>query len=287
MTAVHRFVALACLVVLVACRSAGAPAVAPGAAAAPAPNPPTGLDATLWAQSAAEARAISLAVFAGATRELEAALADPARSALGQGPEAAALPPAVIADVDETLLDNLRFQGRMLGDGIRFDAVLWTEWVNRAEAEPLPGALEFARFAAARGVTLFYVTNRDAHHEAATRANLERAGFPLAADRDTVMTRGERPEWRSDKTGRREEVARGHRVLLLLGDDLNDFVSGARTGAEPRRALVDATAARWGRDWFILPNAMYGSWEDAILGSRDLAPAEILRRKLDAVRGFP
>jgi len=283
----RRSVALAALIVLAACRSAGVPPAPAAPAAAPPPGPPTGLDATLWAQTAAEARALSLAVFGAAARELEAALADPARSALGQGTEAAALPAAVIADVDETLLDNIRFQGRMLADGIRFDAVLWTEWVERAEAVPMPGALEFARLAAARGVTLFYVTNRDAHHETATRANLERAGFPLAAGRDTVLTRGERPEWRSDKTSRREEVARDYRVLLLLGDDLNDFVAGARVGIEPRRTLVDAHAERWGRDWFLLPNPMYGSWEDAVLGARDLAADEVLRRKLAAVRGFP
>lgn len=286
MVAARRLVALSLLVVLAACRSAGSPPPVRGAAP-PAPCGSTGLDAALWAQTAAEARAISLAVFAGARRELEAALADPSRTALGQGPEAAALPPAVIADVDETLLDNGRFQGRLIDDGIRFDATLWTEWVKRAEADAMPGAAEFARFAAARGVTLFYVTNRDAHHEASTRANLERAGFPLAADRDTVLTRGERPEWRSDKAGRREEVARSYRVLLLLGDDLNDFVSGANVGVEARRGLVDAVAGRWGRDWFMLPNAMYGSWEGAILGRGELAADEILRRKLDAVRGFP
>jgi acid phosphatase len=286
MVAARRFVALSLLVVLAACRSAGSPPPVPGAAP-PAPSGRAGLDAALWAQTAAEARAISLAVFAGARRELEAALADPSRTALGQGPEAAALPPAVIADVDETLLDNGRFQGRLIDDGIRFDATLWTEWVKRAEADAMPGAVEFARFAAARGVTLFYVTNRDAHHEAPTRANLERAGFPLAVERDTVLTRGERPEWRSDKTGRRDEVARSYRVLLLLGDDLNDFVAGASVGVEARRGLVDAVAERWGRDWFMLPNAMYGSWEGAILGRGELAADEILRRKLDAVRGFP
>jgi len=246
------------------------------------------LDAVIWLQRSAEAEATFQGIFAAAGRELERALAEPARSALGQGPEAAGLPPAVIADVDETLLDNTPFAGRMLADGTRFDKDVWVDWVKLAEARAFPGAVEFAQRAAAAGVTLFYVTNRDLGQEEGTRANLARLGFPLAADRDTVMLRGERPEWKSDKGGRREEIARTHRVLLLLGDDLNDFVSGARGASAAARAeRVAGERARWGRDWFMLPNPTYGSWESAILGEERLTDEQLLERKRAAVRSFP
>ena len=245
------------------------------------------LNAVLWMQTSAEARALSLATFAAAARELDAALADASRSALGQGVAAAALPPALIADIDETLLDNSGFQGRLVVERRRYERSIWKEWVDRAAAPAMPGAAELARRARERGVTLFYVTNRDADLEAATRANLAGAGFPLPEGIDVVLTRGERPEWRSDKSGRREEIARSYRVLLLLGDDLNDFVAATGASVEERRRLVDEAAARWGRDWFVLPNPSYGSWSDALVRGGDRSPAGELRRKLEQVRSTP
>lgn len=268
------------LILLTACRSAAPPGGAASAVAAGAPT----LDALVWLQTSAEARALALATFAAATRELEAAVADPSRSALGQGEEAAVLPLAVIADLDETLIDNSAFEGRMVLTGGSFDRAVWAEWVEREEAELIPGAVEFARRASELGVTLFYISNRDAEGKAATRRNLERIGLPVPDSPDTLLLRGGRPDWTSDKTSRRAEVARAYRVLLLLGDDLNDFVAGARTGTAERRALVEAHDARWGREWFVLPNPLYGSWESAVTGGE--AEPEATRRKLGAIRAF-
>jgi acid phosphatase len=259
----------------------------PRAAAAPASDQ---LDALAWFQTAEEARRLSESIFAAAARALDEALAEPGWSALGQGPEAAALPPAVITDLDETLLDNSALQARFLAEGTRFDERIFQAWVEAAEAEAMPGALEFARRARARGVTLFYLSNRDAEEEPGTRRNLARLGFPLPEALDAVLSRGERPEWGSDKESRRREVARSYRVLLLLGDDLNDFLSGAREAdRETRRRLAEGARARWGRSWFVLPNPLYGSWERALLGGaapQSLAPEEVRRRKRVALRAF-
>ena len=162
----------------------------------------------------------------------------------------------------------------------------WNAWVQRAKATAVPGAVEFARYAAERGVTMFYVTNRAAPLEEKTRQNLAAAGFPLGADRDTVLVPGERPEWTSEKTTRRAEVASSFRVLLLIGDDLGDFVSGARARPEERVALVERYADRWQQSWILLPNPYYGSWERALLDNRrDLTDDEILRLKLERLRG--
>lgn len=246
------------------------------------------LDALAWVQTSEEARRLSESIFAAALRALDAALADPAWSALGQGPEAAALPPAVISDIDETLLDNSALQGRFLTDGIRFDERIFTAWVEAGEALAMPGARQFAERLRARGVTLFYVSNRDLPQEAATRANLTRVGFVLPAEFDVVMLRGERPEWGSDKETRRREVARTHRVLLLLGDDLNDFVSARDASLERRRELAEAARERWGTSWFLLANPLYGSWERALVGaSPQSRPAgEVRAKKRAALRRF-
>lgn len=265
---------------------ATSPAEPPAAAGAERRNDDR-LGGVLWVQTSAEYRALATAAFARARVELDRALADrTATAALEQQEDWSGLPPAVIADVDETLLDNSPYEADRIRVGGRYEAVSWNAWVQRARAQAVPGALEFARYAAERGVTLFYVTNRAAPLEEKTRENLAALGFPLAADRDTVLTPGERPEWSSEKASRRAEVARSFRILLLIGDDLGDFVTGARALPEERIALAERYAQRWQSSWILLPNPYYGSWERALLENRrDLSDEEILRRKLERLRG--
>lgn len=234
----------------------------------------------LWARTAAELDAIRLGVFQAATRALEERLADPEARAVGaSGGSREPLPPAVIADLDETLLDNSRFEAeRILQPGGRQPS--WREWVERAEAEALPGALEFLRRADVLGVTVFYVTNRDVTEEPATRRNLQRLGFPLSSSADTVLSRGEKEGWGSDKESRRQAITREYRVLLVLGDDLNDFVSARHLGIRERRELIRKTQSHWGRDWFMLPNPLYGSWKRALAGGQDRMLSEAEKREL-------
>lgn len=243
------------------------------------------LDGTLWLQTAVEAEGLARQAYAVAARMLEAALADPGwTAALEQQGEFSRLPPAVILDVDETVLDNSPFEARALRRGEPFETVRWKEWVARAEALPRPGAVEFCRAAAARGVAVIFVTNRDADEEEATRENLRRAGFPLDTVADPLLTKGEKPEWGSDKGTRRAYVAATHRVLLLVGDDLGDFVSGARSDLPQRRELAQAHRDAWGTRWIVLPNPVYGSWERALTGGAE--DEQACRRKVDALRGY-
>lgn len=285
-----------CLLLAASCRTAAPPAPTPSAAATPAPSGatlrscPPGCDerlgALLWFQTSAEYRILSTTTYTQATAALDRALADPTWTALDeQSGDAAALPLAVIADVDETVLDNSPLEAGLVLAGKDYDEVAWKSWVEAAAAEPIPGALEFAKYAASRGVTMFYVTNRDASEEPKTRQNLVARGFPVSEAFDTVLVLGEKPEFVSDKSSRRSEVARTHRVLLLLGDDLNDFASGARALPEERIALAERHAARWGDRWFLLPNPEYGSWQRALWNNeRGLSAEETLRRKLARLR---
>lgn len=249
-------------------------------------GPVPALDATLWVQGSAGYRAAALQTYRLARRALDRALVDSSRTALldpGEGYRDR--PPAVILDVDETVLDNSPYQARLVRSGREFSPETWTAWVREEAAEPVPGALAFTRAAAERGVAVYYVTNRDHRVEPATRANLRRLGFPLPDEGDRILTQDEREAWGSDKASRREHVARDHRVLLLLGDDFNDFVSGARTSAEAYRRLVERHADRFGRDWFMLPNPTYGTWERAATGFRSGLPAsEAIRAKLESLK---
>jgi len=131
---------------------------------------------------------------------------------------------------------------------------------------------------------VFYVTNRNAELEDGTRRNLLSEGFPAGTAPDVYLLRREREEWGSDKTTRRAFVAENYRILLLAGDDLNDFVSGARSTRAAREVLVERHAANWGLKWFVLANPTYGSWESALtFGESGLSPKELVERKLDAL----
>ena len=243
---------------------------------APAPcNPGLALvDATAWLQTSAEYRAIATQTYAVARDALDAALAAPAD---------ATRPPAVILDLDETAMLNLPFETRMINQGKAYDQKAWSQWVSEAAATPVPGAAEFLAYARSRGVTPFYITNRLATEEAATRRNLETLGFPLDPNEDTILTRGERPEWTAgDKTPRREYIASRYRVLLLFGDDLNDFVPAQGKTIDERFDVIRANAAKWGHTWFMLPNPAYGSWEVTIAGSG--TACEQMERKIETLK---
>jgi acid phosphatase len=220
-------------------------------------------NAVAWIQTSAEADALRRQAFRSATVALDKALDDPTWTATDeQTGDFSELPPAVIVDVDETVLDNSPLEARLIRRRQQFNPELWKAWVEERRAEPIPGALEFAQHAAGKGVTVFYVTNRDADEEAATRDNLTRVGFPVDDRYDVVLTRGENGA-PSDKTSRRQIVASTHRILLLLGDDLGDFTS--RDGSvEDRLERVLGNEQRWGVRWFVFPNPMYGSWESAL-----------------------
>ena len=79
--------------------------------------------------------------------------------------DASKLPPAVILDIDETVLDNSYYQARQVRDNSAFAAETWDRWCLEARATAIPGALEFTRDAEKRGVTVFYITNRAAKVE--------------------------------------------------------------------------------------------------------------------------
>jgi acid phosphatase len=247
------------------------------------------LNAVLWVQSSVEYEATARQAFRLADVRLADALDDPSwTAALEQGEAFTGLLPAVILDVDETVLDNSPFQARLIRDGREFESEAWSAWTAEARARAIPGALGFTRRADSLGVRVFYVTNRDYTDEEATRRNLEQLGFPLDEDADVLLTRGERPEWGSDKASRRAHVARTHRVLLVIGDDLNDFVSGARETREARLALARRHEEAWGLRWIVLPNPTYGSWESTLYDfARTLSADERRRRKTDSLDTRP
>jgi 5'-nucleotidase (lipoprotein e(P4) family) len=229
------------------------------------------LNATLWTQSAIEHDLVFREIYHTAQTKLLLALADPSWDALPKGErtgDAKGLPPAVIVDVDETVLDNSPFDVRMIRDNSVMNEAAWTAWVEQKSARALPGAAEFAKFAASHGVTMFYVTNRADNLVAVTRENLQAQGFPIATNEETVLGKGANTPGciaqGSDKGCRRKLIAEHHRILLMVGDQLGDFVDGADDDPTARAQLAHQYVDWFGERWFALPNPTYGSWETAV-----------------------
>jgi acid phosphatase len=247
------------------------------------------LDSVLWMQTAAEHDAAYLQAYRQAQSALDRALKDRHwTAALEQTGKFNKLPPAIILDIDETILDNGRAQAQdILDDTHSFDPARWDSWAQRGEAGALPGSVQLTQYAASRGVKVFYVTNRTAAQETATRQNLARLNFPLDGKLDTVYCANEKPDWTSDKGTRRQAIAQRFRILMLFGDDLGDFLSNVRQSPEERRQLADKYASYWGERWIVLPNSAYGSWEGALYGfDYSLGPVEQLRRKAGQLQGI-
>jgi acid phosphatase len=252
------------------------------------------LDALLWVQSSAEYQAIARQTFRLATMNLGPALVDPAWTASVEQqrmfadrlPELAALPPAIIVDVDETVLDNSAYQALLIRTRTEFTRQSWLDFVRQEQSPAIPGARVLLDACRNARVQVLFVTNREYEVEYATRRNLVRAGLLREDDPDVVFTKYERESWTSDKRTRRQHLASRYRILMMLGDDLNDFLSlGQQPAAGARKAAVRRYADWWGTRWITLPNPNYGGWERSLCNWNDSAPRQSkLKMKHKAVR---
>jgi acid phosphatase len=223
------------------------------------------LNAVLWMQRSVEYKASATAAFALARLRLDQALADKTWTAVPAEQTGAYhdLPPAVVLDIDETLLDNAAYQAWLLATDQSFDPKTWARFVAAEISTAVPGALAFAQDADALGIKVFYISNRTAQEEESTRRTMARLGFPMGGNVDTFLMARERPDWGSAKGTRRAHVAKDYRVLLNVGDNFGDFVDGYRGSEAERLAIYEANRARWGREWIMLANPSYGSFESA------------------------
>ncbi len=268
----------ATVLALSACVSTG-PAAREVAAPVPVVAADDNLNAVLWVQTAQEYRALTMQAWKMAAANLDRALADPTWTALlpGEGAELQkpGLPPAVVVDVDETMLDNSAYQARLVLDGTSFSDAGWAAWVTERKARPVPGALEFARAAAAKGVSIVYISNRTHDMAADTIANLRAYGFPV--DESNYYGLGyEVPGCTahgSEKGCRRIAAAGKYRVLMQVGDQITDFAQLTANTREQRDALL-ANHGQWiGERWYMLPGPTYGGYEPAAFGNNWKLPA--------------
>ena len=207
--------------------------------------------ATLFQQTAAEYRALCYQAFNIGRIMLDVDLAD----------KTVDKHRIIVLDIDETVIDNSPFQAKSVLNSTNYPTY-WKEWCNLAEAEPLPGAIEFLNYARANGVSIYYITNRKEEFKEVTIQNLKEKGFPHADAEHVIMRTAE-----ASKEGRRQELLTKHHISLLFGDNLNDFAEDFEgKDIKSRFAAVDQSSNLFGTRFIMLPNAMYGDWEDALYG---------------------
>ena len=240
----------------------------------------------LYAQSSAEYEASNIQTYVNAKSALDRALNDVTwTAAIEQKDNFENKPPAIILDIDETVLNNVPFQARSIIDGQSYPTG-WLDWMLEESSDAVAGVSDFLEYSQSKGVKIFYVTNRIAVAEDATRNNLKKLGLPLDTDRDVLLMKNENG-WTSDKVSRRKLVAKDYRILLLIGDQLGDFLPLDETTLEldARKELADTYKHMWGSKWFMITNPMYGRWEASIYNNEyPDTEDELMQMRLKALK---
>ncbi len=283
----------------------GTPAAKPALAPSAAPKAPEqkpaatvaaddNLNAVLWMQRSEEYRALSEQTYRAAADRLDEALKQANWDALvpeERGNAIKGLKPAVVMDVDETVLDNSPYQARLIRDNQEYDEVTWSNWVAEKKAKAVPGVVDFAKAATAKGVTILYISNRAQHLQEATLANLRAVGMPVADDSvflglGTFVKDCEQNG--SEKNCRRRLAGQKYRVLMQFGDQLGDFVQVIANTPQGRADLLEEYDDWFGERWWMLPNPSYGGWEPAQFNNDFSQPREARRQaKRDALDVAP
>lgn len=233
--------------------------------------------AVLYMQKAAEYRALSFQAYNLARLRLDADLDKKNVKKLPK--DQRKMPRAIVVDIDETVLDNSPAQAYGIKHGKGFNLPDWYAWGDMKKAKAIPGAVDFLNYAVSKGVKIFYISNRDEVQKAATIENLKTAGFnDISAENVLLRTK------ESGKDARRATAAEKHRIVMLMGDNLDDFTSAfERKSIVDRFAETEKAREEFGRKFIVLPNAMYGSWENAIYEYGRLTEAQKAEKRAAAL----
>jgi acid phosphatase len=241
------------------------------------------INATLYFQTSGEYVASCLQVF------------DMARSSLSKkldAQEANSKPIAIVSDLDETLLDNSAYQSWLARKGKGYSEESWQRFAIECQDDisTVPGAVDFIKFAVGKNVRVFFVTNRRESLRNATTSTLKRLElWPNQAENPLYLLPNEAVS--SDKIERVNNIRESYNVVMFLGDSLRDFGHPTLGVARPewnpdqtRKAIrldVQSNPSKWGADWIVLPNPMYGDW--AVRAGKNPRDA-LLRSRMDAMK---
>lgn len=228
------------------------------------------LYALAWKQTSAEYRALYHQGFNIARLHVENAIA---------GRQPGDKPLAVITDVDDTVLHVLSYWGHLVNTNKDFfEDPVWDQWIAEDLVTAAPGALEFLQFCEANNVEVFYVTSRDQGEPTLSIAlsNLRSVGAPFDDEEHVTVLRES-----SNKEIRQTEIMQSHEVVVMLGDNLNDFRRKyyARSDIDGRIAAMEEDKHLFGLQYVMFPNPTDGHWLAAIFGDSE-PPASAENREI-------
>ena len=205
--------------------------------------------ALLWQQQAAEYKALCFQAYNIARLRVEEAIKQPA-----------AKPYAIVTDIDETMLDNSPYDAKRAINNQDFTSQTWKAWTAKGIADTVPGAPSFFKYAASKGVEIFYITNRDEDERAGTLKNLLLYALPNADQEHLILKSGT-----SSKESRRQQVLATHTIILLCGDNLSDFdaLYDNKPTVQNRAETTQSLKQQFGNRYIVLPNPSYGDFEGA------------------------
>ncbi len=192
-------------------------------------------------------------------------------------------PRAIMTDIDETILNNSPYEAHQILQGKDYDADSWRKWAAMGKADTVPGALHFLQFAFASGVEIFYVSNRGEDEREGTLKNLQHFNFPNADNAHLLLKRET-----SSKEIRKNTIAQTHNIVMLIGDNLNDFSNlFEKKSSDERETIVNNFSAEFGNRFIVLPNPVYGDWESSLYNyDYSLTPAQKDSIIKSAIRGY-
>lgn len=190
---------------------------------------------------------------------------------------------AIVTDLDETILDNSYSEAQLIKQGKEYSSQAWKQWTNRSAATALPGAVEFLQHAKQKGLSIFYISNRDTGEIASTLLNLQKLQLPDADTAHMLFLLNT-----SSKEARRQKVMSAYEIVMLLGDNLTDFTTAfEKKSIDIRKEEADKVKEEWGRKFIVLPNAIYGEWENALYDyERNLTPAQKEAKRQARLKGY-
>lgn len=170
-------------------------------------------------------------------------------------------PYAIVTDIDETLFDNSPYNAKRALNNLDYDASTWKQWTARGACDTVPGAPSFLKYAASKGIEIFYITNRAEDERAGTLQNLKLYGLPNADDTHLLLKKNT-----SSKEARRQDVLKSHIIILLCGDNLGDFdaLYDGAPSEEERKATTQKLMTQFGSRYIVIPNPGYDDWEKAL-----------------------
>ncbi len=205
------------------------------------------IQSVLWQQHSAEHRALFYQAYNIALDRLK----------LIEKENESEKPLAIISDLDETVIDNSYYNAKLIEEDAEYSQDSWKEWVLLENATALPGAISFFNTVQNMGIEVFYISNRADSEKTATINNLKKLGLPNADSLHILLKTNS-----SGKQNRRDLILKDYEVVLYLGDNMSDFSDlYDNKGTNQRNDNTDSLQMKFGREFIVFPNIIYGDWE--------------------------